>query len=137
MLAASAARRDMRTMPHHNRLITRTLAALALGLAAAPTYAREAPNPPPSGIVIHLFGPNSVSSHFLPTGPEAQSGNAASTATERQSTSGTPGATPANGQAAAPESGPSWGDIAHQMFVTGDPSQEGAAALPKGKAGNQ
>jgi len=57
----------MRGMAH----LTRTLATvLALGLAA-PACARPQPVPPPSGIVVHLFGPNSLSSHILPAGPEA------------------------------------------------------------------
>jgi hypothetical protein len=141
MLAASAAGRDMGDMLTYRDLLTRTLAMLALGLAAAPADARMAPNPPPSGIVVHLFGPDSLTSHILPTTPEGQSGTGGSGASGAQSgTSGVSGtaagAAPASGQATAPESSPSWSDIAHQMFVTGDPAQEGAAALPKGKAGS-
>jgi hypothetical protein len=108
--------------------LTRTLVtAFALGLATAPAFARPQPVPPPSGIVYHLFGPDSLSSHILPSAPQAAPASPA-------------GSTPANGAAtpaaspASTPSGPSWGDVAHQMFVTGDPAQEGAAALPKGKA---
>ena len=119
--------------------LTRTLAAVfapvfVIGLAAAPAYARQTPPAPPSGIVVHLFGPNSLSSHILPTEPEAApAGNT------------TAGSAPASGQAAASGAapaastytGPTWGEVAHQMFVVGDPAQEGAAALPKGKAATQ
>lgn len=105
--------------------ITRTLAALALGLAAAPACARQLPNPPPSGIVIHLFGPNSVTSHIMPATPQAAPGTTrAATPTSSEPTAATP---------AAPS--PTFGDIAHQLFVTGNPAQEGPAALPKGKTG--
>jgi len=108
----------MRAMRH----LTRSLTALMLSLAAAQAFARPQPVPPPSGIVVHLFGPDSLASHILPTAPgsapASQTGTAAGSA-----------------PAASTTSGPSWGDVAHQMFVTGDPAQEGAAALPKGKAG--
>jgi hypothetical protein len=119
-------RRDMGSMVHHMpRLLT---AALALGLAAAPAYARIEPTPPPSGIVYHLFGPDSITSYILPSGPSAQTtpGGAAPASAGTAST----GAQPAP---ASPS--PTWGDVAHQMFVTGDPAQEGAAQIPKGKAG--
>jgi hypothetical protein len=101
--------------------------AFVLSLAAGPAFGRAAPPPPPSGIVIHLWGPDSVTSHILPesggggaSGANASTGAAATTGTNAGN----------NGY------DPSWGDIAHQMFVVGDPAQEGAAALPKGKAGN-
>jgi len=110
-------------MPHLTRILT---AALTLGLAV-PAFARPEPVPPPSGIVYHLFGPNSLSSHILPNTPQA-------------APNGTATGTQANGEAAtqpaaSTPSSPNWGDVAHQMFVTGNPAQEGAAALPKGKAG--
>jgi hypothetical protein len=114
--------------------LTRTLSTvLTLGLAAAPAYARQPPPAPPSGIVVHLFGPDSLSSHILPSAAEAMPAGRATT-----------GSTPASGQtaaqgtnAASTPSGPTWGDVAHQMFVTGDPAEEGAAVLPKGKAATQ
>jgi hypothetical protein len=85
-----------------------------LSLAAAPALARD-PQPKPSGIVIHLFGQNSVMSNVLPTGP-------------------TPTTAPAPGQPAAPPGAsasassapqpvdvePTTGEILHQMFITGD-----------------
>jgi len=120
---------------HMPRLLTATL-ALALGgsLATAPAYARMVPNPPPSGIVIHLFGPNSVTSHILPTAPSAQTPGAAPTANGTQAAG--PSTAAGSGPTPAPAPGPTWGDVAHQMFVTGDPAQENANALAKGKAGH-
>jgi hypothetical protein len=113
--------------------LPRTLAAaLALGLAAAPAYARQSPTPQPSGIVVHLFGPDSIASHILPT--VAEPAAPASPATGTAPAGGQPPGQNAATPAAATSSGPTWGDVAHQTFVTGDPAEEGAAALPKGKA---
>jgi hypothetical protein len=81
--------------------------------------------------VIHLFGPNSVASHFLSPGPAAAP---AATAAGGAPASSTPGS-PAPSAAASTEPSATWGDVAHQMFVTGNPAQEGAAALPKGRNG--
>jgi hypothetical protein len=64
------------------------------------------PNPPPSGVVVHLFGQNSVMSNVLPTSAATALGVPAGTTT---SSSGEPAAEP------------TLGDIAHQMFVVGDP----------------
>jgi hypothetical protein len=75
-----------------------------LGRAAE---ARPEPPPEPSGTVIHLFGPNSVTAHLLPAEPAG----AAQT--------------------------PSVGAILHQMFVTGDPAQKPGAALGKGRAADR
>lgn len=99
--------------------------ALALGLAI-PAFARQPPTPPPSGIVIHLFGPNSITSNILPTTPGSPGPSGSGTAAGGSGTA-------ANGATDSP----SWSSIAHQMFVTGDPAQEGANALPKGRAGGK
>jgi hypothetical protein len=139
-LADAAAPRDMDAMLQINR----ALALLLAGFAAGPAYARITPTPPPSGIVIHLWGPPSVSST---TPPAAQAtmpeGNARSSPLNHETDTAVPaiGLPPASttANATAPENpanDPSWGDIAHQMFVTGDPAQEGRAALPKGRAGS-
>jgi hypothetical protein len=88
--------------------LTLTFAILLWGGAA---QARQNPMPPSSGIVVHLFGQNSVASHILPTGETktTQGGDAANAAPSTQS-------------------------ILHQMFVTGDPNQKPGAAFAKGKA---
>ncbi len=80
------------------------LAALILTYATRAEAARNTP-PPPSGKVIHLFGPGSVLGDIMPTAPGAAS-------------PGAPGApAPAqNGQE------PTMGDVLHQMFITGDPT---------------
>jgi hypothetical protein len=93
-------------------------AAAALFATAGAAGARQDPPPKPSGIVVHLFGPNSVSSQFLPAAP----GHAAAVRGSNQA--------PANGAAQEP----GFGDILHQMFVTGDPSRTPGQALAKGRA---
>jgi hypothetical protein len=94
--------------------------AILASLWALPALARPDPIPPPSGIVVHLFGPGSVTSNILPTGnaPNAQAGS-------------TPNAQ--GGSTHYVE--PSTHDILHQMFVTGDPDQKPGANIPKGRAG--
>jgi hypothetical protein len=91
-------------------------AAAALFATAGMAEARQDPPAKPSGIVVHLFGPNSVSSQFLPSAasPPAHGNHQA----------------PAN--AAAQE--PGFGGILRQMFVTGDPNREPGQALSKGRA---
>ena len=86
------------------------------GVSAA--QARQTPNPPPSGVVVHLFGPDSVASGILPSGAPAPAAG------------GTPA--PAGGGSGYVE--PSTSDILHQMFVTGDPNQQPGQALSKGKS---
>jgi hypothetical protein len=117
----------MEPMVHPFRLLLGSTLALSL---AAPAFARMEPTPPPSGIVVHLFGPDSVTSHILP-GAEGSSG--ADAAKGPAAAGGSSGAS--GGAAADSGNSPTWHDIAHQMFVVGDPSQEGAAALAKGKGG--
>jgi len=56
----------MRSSPP-SRLRARCLAA-GLTLLAAPAFARQDPTPPPSGIVVHLFGPSGVANKILPAG---------------------------------------------------------------------
>jgi hypothetical protein len=94
--------------------------AIVLAALASPAAARQDPAPPPSGIVVHLFGPDSLSSHVLPSAPGAKPAA---------------GAPAASNGAAYPE--PSLGDVLHQMFVTGDPDQLPGQALAKGRAANR
>jgi hypothetical protein len=87
--------------------------------------ARQQPAPPPSGIVVHLFGPDSVASNFLPTGG---SGNAA----QGNKAEGTQAGASAGG---AQSTGPTMHGILHEMFVTGDPNMTPGQAFSKGKTG--
>jgi len=96
-----------------------TVACLFGVFAASVAQARLQPAPPPSGIVVHLFGPNSVLQNVAPALADA------------------PGAAPA-GSSPAPAggaAGPGWGPVLHQMFVTGDPNAPNQPA--RGKVGHQ
>jgi hypothetical protein len=92
-------------------------------VAGTSALAHQDPPPPPSGIVIHLFGPDSGSSHILPTAPPPPGGVAPASGAVRA---------PAAASENYPE--PSWGDVLHQMFVTGDPDQLPGQALSAGRA---
>jgi hypothetical protein len=89
-----------------SRLRAPLFAAAALAAWAAPAIARQDPSPPPSGIVVHLFGPSGVTNKILPAGT-------------------------GSGTTAAP----STGAILHQMFVTGDPDATPGQSRPKGRQG--
>jgi hypothetical protein len=89
------------------------VAVILVGLAASPALARQSPPPPPSGIVVHLFGQNSVMSQIMPT-PSA-------TAPGKQTDNGTGQSKGGVTQNAAE---PTFGGILHQMFVTGDPADK-------------
>jgi hypothetical protein len=110
------------------KLLSSILAA-SLWITAA--HARQPPNPPPSGIVIHLFGPNSITSNILPTAPVARAAGAASTGPVNATSGGAaaPAAAPAYVE-------PSTSDILHQMFVTGDPNLKPGQNFAKGRTGN-
>ncbi len=95
-------------------------AVMLVNLAALPALARQTPTPPPSGVVIHLFGPNSVTSQILPGAAASSPGGTTQTGTA------------ANAQA-APE--PTFGDVFHQMFVTGDPAQDSKPRFAPGRNG--
>ena len=84
-------------------------AALAFLTLSRAAEARPMPEPKPSGIVIHLFGPDS--------------------ATTAPTTSGGTGTKPAHAA-----SDQNVGAILHQMFVTGDPNQKPGEAFAKGRA---
>lgn len=117
-------------MPNfQNRLLMPTLALLGLGLG--PALARPLPPAPPSGIVVHLFGPDSLSSQMLSTAAPSKKAPASAGAAGVNAKA----ETDAGASAPTPAPSPSWGDVAHTLFVTGDPAQEGPASLSKGKAG--
>lgn len=96
--------------------------------------ARPDPTPPPSGIVIHLFGPDSITSNLLPSG-------GTETTAQGSKTEGTQGSAPAgSAQGTGPatqSTGPSMHSILHEMFVTGDPNMTPGQALSKGRTGGQ
>ncbi len=98
-----------------NRLML--VSALLCGISAG-AHATRNPTPPPSGIVVHLFGPGSIMSNVVPD----VGGEAAKPATV-ESGSVQPGGAPVT--AAAPQAAganePTLGAVLHQMFVVGDP----------------
>jgi hypothetical protein len=98
---------------------TAIIAAIASLAFAVPALARD-PQPPPSGIVIHLFGQNSIMSNVMPTGSSAPA-PAGQTFTNHASTSGGTTETAATTTQSAPAYvEPTAGQILHQMFITGD-----------------
>lgn len=91
-------------------------AALLSGIACE-AEARNNPAPRPSGVVIHLFGQDSVMSDIAPGLGETTTPAGSPPAGSPPATASQPGA-PAPAQA---EESPSWGRVAHQLFVVGDP----------------
>jgi hypothetical protein len=95
------------------------IATILLLTSSGIAQATRNPTPPPSGVVVHLFGPNSIMSDVAPVLPGESRAHA--------TVSGAPGQ-PATGQNALPANGvetsddPSWHDILHQMFIVGDPN---------------
>lgn len=83
---------------------------------AGAAAARPLPEPPPSGIVVHLFGPGSITSNIVPQ-------------------TATPSGARLQG-AAQTAPAPTTGAILHQMFVTGDPSLPPQAKRARGKTGD-
>jgi hypothetical protein len=105
-------------------------AALFCCVASGAQAARN-PTPPPSGIVVHLFGPDSIMSHVAPglpgeTAPAAPApsggGSAAVQQPAGQSAGGQMSAAAPGASQAANADEPTWGGVLHTMFVTGDPN---------------
>jgi hypothetical protein len=93
---------------------TRFMTAAALFLAAAGiAHAARNPTPPPSGIVVHLFGPNSIMSNVAPDLP----GETAKPPAPSQ----TAGSSASSANSVETSDDPSWHAILHQMFIVGDP----------------
>jgi hypothetical protein len=117
-------------------LLTVFFVSAAVPALAAP---RTAP-PPPSGEVIHLFGPQGVLTNAIPlpgiTPPAAPpAGPSGAPGTVASATPAPPAATTAATPAAAqsyPE--PTLGAVLHQMFITGDPNA--GPGFPQGRKGN-
>ncbi len=137
MLAAS----PEAALPFNRILLT----ALLLCCGATAAQARSNPEPRPSGIVVHLFGPDSIMSHLVPGLPGETPAPAAAPAPAANAAP-QPGAQPGAAQSGAAQSGgaqsqaqpiatatpaaaaapanddvPSLGAVLHQMFVVGDP----------------
>ncbi|WP_297371243.1 hypothetical protein [Acidocella sp.] len=107
-------------------LRTTLLACLTLSLGATPALARSYLTPPPSGQVIHLFGPGSVLNQLPGLGTNAPAAAPGVAATPSPATMG--GAEPGNAA-----SSPTLHDVLHQMFVTGDPNATPGQSFAKGR----
>jgi hypothetical protein len=99
-----------------------TVAALFLASAGI-AHATRNPTPPPSGVVIHLFGPNGILSNATSHLP----GESPAPPAPGQNPGSPPGAassasTAGSNNSMSTSDDPSWGSIFHQMFVVGDPS---------------
>jgi hypothetical protein len=94
-------------------------------------WARNDPTPPPSGIVIHVFGPDSLMSNVLPNDTAGGAGGAKPAAGGTSMAGGSVTGTAAEQN--YPE--PTMNEVLHQMFVTGDPDQKPGAALATGRTG--
>lgn len=110
------------------------LSVLATGLllvCAQAACAHIDPPPPPSGIVVHLFGPNGMTNRILPqsSAARAATGSAPGGVTPNNAANGV---SPNNAAAAAPD----MHDILHQMFITGDPNVQPGQSIPKGRSGD-
>ncbi len=114
---------------HSTRFAARFNARFAAGAAlllasAGIAHATRNPTPPPSGIVVHLFGPHGVMTPILPGddtrhGTPGQNGGQAPAA--GSATDSTAAATDSANSLQTSDD-PSLHDILHQMFVTGDPN---------------
>jgi hypothetical protein len=117
-------------------LLTVFFVSAAVPALAAP---RTAP-PPPSGEVVHLFGPQGVWANIAPLAGVTQApppaGAAPSPAPAGAAAAGAAtvasSAAPAAPGASYPE--PSLGAVLHQMFVTGDPNA--GPGFAQGRKGN-
>jgi hypothetical protein len=120
---------------------------LAFGASAALAAPRTAA-PPPSGVVVHLFGPQGVWADLAPVVGGTPAAAAAPAPVGAPATVA-PGTTVASAAAPAPVSGPpapapaptaasypepTLGAILHQMFVTGDP--DAGPGFAQGRKGN-
>ena len=113
--------------------------ALLASLAAFPALARQDPTPPPSGIVVHLFGsdtppaPNAANPQSAEKNAGAQAMPPAGAALDKSSGNGSN-----NGSADVSRDDrgePSLGQVLHQMFVTGDPAQDSQPHFAAGRNG--
>jgi hypothetical protein len=107
---------------------------LVLDASAALAAPRTAP-PPPSGVVVHLFGPQGVWADLAPVvGGTPAAPMAAAQGAAVASTAASAPASPAPAAAPASYPEPTLGAVLHQMFVTGDPNA--GPGFAQGRKGN-
>jgi len=115
---------------------------LVFGAGAALAAPRTAP-PPPSGVVVHLFGPQGVWADLAPVVGGTPQAPAAPAPVGAPATVA-PGTTVASAAAPAPAASapapasypePTLGAVLHQMFVTGDPNA--GPGFAQGRKGSQ
>lgn len=125
--------------------------ACLASLIALPAMADKNPEPKPSGVTIHLFGPNLITTtNSDSAAPDSNAGSASSPASGQSAdqsvtingvstplSSGDSASTgSANASPAAAQPEPTMGEVLHEMFVTGDPAQDGHPNFPRGKTGS-
>lgn len=102
----------------------RILIASLASMIALPALARN-PQPTQSDVVIHLFGPNFISVTNSSTG---SAGNPAT-----PSAPGTAENSPASSAQASSAQSPSLHQMLRQLFVTGDPADNGKPHFSHGR----
>jgi hypothetical protein len=107
-----------------------SILAMVLAVQTQTALASRNPQPPPSGVVVHLFGPDSVLGNMAPAAPAGPVSGVARAVP-------TGAAQPPGGGAAAHPGDPSMHDILRQMFVTGNPDQKPGAMLATGRAADR
>jgi hypothetical protein len=110
---------------HPTRFAARFNAIAALLLASAGfAHATRNPTPPPSGIVVHLFGPQGIMTPILPGDdtPRSTPGQSGAPAPAAGAASGATASSADSASSLQTSDDPSLHDILHQMFVTGDPN---------------
>jgi len=113
-----------------------SILAMILAVQAQTALASRNPQPPPSGIVVHLFGPDSVLGNMAPATPARPVSSVAGAVPTGAAHDGAVVSAP-GGSVAADPSDPSIHDILRQMFVTGNPDQKPGAMLATGRAADR
>lgn len=110
------------------------LCTALVGLIALPAMAEKNPQPKPSGITIHLFGPELITTSNSSANPSSPAAPSLPNAVKNSGGFAQSPASPSQPQPAATTySEPSLGQVLHEMFVTGDPAQDGKPSFSKGR----
>lgn len=105
-------------------LLKTIMIACLASLIALPAMAKRDPAIKSSGIVIHLFGPTLITTSQSPAGAaSAPTGNGAAAGTSPTAT---------REDASQPE--PTLHEVLREMFVTGDPAQDGKPHFARSRA---